>query len=241
MKLSVIIPCYNERETVLTLLKKVENVDLGAIEKEIIVVDDCSTDGTRELLRDLAKDSKNIFLFQERNQGKGSALRAGFRRMTGDIVIIQDADLEYDPNEYPQLIEPILRGEHRVVYGSRERNALNRTHSGNTYYAGGLFLTWLTNLLYGSALTDEPTCYKIFDAALLASIPLQCRRFEFCPEITAKLLRRGIVIKEVPISYHPRRAKDGKKIKIRDGLQAIWTLIKYRYISDITCEISPHQ
>jgi len=228
MKLSIVIPCYNEKATVEALLQAVERVDLGDIQKEILCIDDGSTDGTREILQRLASEGRCKALLHERNRGKGSALRTGFAHVTGDIIIIQDADLEYDPEDYPSLIASIVKGHERVVYGSRERHDDNRTHSGWSFYAGGLLLTWLTNLLYRSHLTDEPTCYKVFDASLLQSIPLTCKRFEFCPEVTAKILKRGIAIHEIPISYHPRKAGEGKKIGLRDGLQAIWTLLWYR-------------
>lgn len=229
MKISIIIPCYNEKKTILSLIKKVEDVDLGNIEKEIIIIDDFSSDGTRELIQDRLKKYKLIF--HNKNLGKGSALRTGFKHITGDIIIIQDADLEYDPNDYKNLIQPIIDKKYKVVYGSRERNKQNKTHSGLSFYLGGRVLTWLTNLLYRSELTDEPTCYKVFDKNLLLSIPLKCKKFEFCPEITAKILKKGIEIKEIPISYCPRTSKEGKKIKFRDGVEAVWTLLKYRFIN----------
>jgi dolichol-phosphate mannosyltransferase len=172
-------------------------------------------------------------LLQERNRGKGAAIRRGLEAVHGDIVIIQDADLEYNPDNYAALIAPILAGESRVVYGSRERNANNRLHSGMMFYAGGKFLSALTNLLYGSNITDEPTCYKVFDAKLLNSIPLTCTRFEFCPEVTAKILRRGIDIVEVPIDYFPRKKHEGKKINWRDGVEAVWTLLRWRIARDV--------
>jgi glycosyltransferase involved in cell wall biosynthesis len=225
MKLSIVIPCYNEKETILKLLEKVEAVDLGDVEKEIIIVDDKSTDGTRELLKSQNSDHKLVL--HGENRGKGYALRTGFEHVTGDIVIIQDADLEYDPEDYKQLIQPIVEGKARVVYGSRERK--KNEPSGKLFLLGGKFLTWLTNVLYGSDLTDEPTCYKVFDATLLKEIPLTCRRFEFCPEVTAKILKRGIDIAEEPISYYPRSKEQGKKINWRDGFEAVWTLIKYRF------------
>ncbi len=229
MKVSIVIPCFNERNTIVPLLRTIEQVDLGNMQKEIILIDDCSIDGTRQVLREIEKQTSHTVLYHDVNRGKGSALRTGFQRVTGDVVIVQDADLEYDPRDYPQLLRPIQSGAAQVVYGSRERNEKNVSHSGYTFYAGGLFLTWLTNALYGSSLTDESTCYKVFSAELLRTIPLQCRRFEFCPEVTANILRRGIPIVEVPISYVPRSIKDGKKIKFRDGLHAIWTLVKYRF------------
>jgi dolichol-phosphate mannosyltransferase len=230
-RLSIIIPSFNEEGTLVELLRRVETADIGAVEKQIVIVDDGSTDGTRELLRIHA--TKHTVILSERNEGKGAAIRRGLEAGTGDIIIIQDADLEYNPDNYADLIAPILDGRARVVYGSRERNANNRTHSGVAYYAGGKFLSSLTNLLYGSAITDEPTCYKVFDASLLKSIPLVCTRFEFCPEVTAKVLRRGIPILEVPIDYFPRKMHEGKKIRWRDGVEAIWTLIRYRFSSRV--------
>jgi glycosyltransferase involved in cell wall biosynthesis len=226
MKLSIVIPCYNEKDTIMELLKRVEQVDLGEVEKEVIIIDDKSTDGTRELL--IANNTDHKLVFHERNLGKGFALRTGFEHVTGDIVIVQDADLEYDPNDYRQLIRPIIDGQARVVYGSRERK--HNKPSGALFHLGGKVLTWLTNLLYGSDLTDEPTCYKVFEAKLLKNIPLTCKRFEFCPEVTAKVLRQGIKIVEEPISYFPRSKQEGKKINWRDGIEAIWTLLKYRFI-----------
>lgn len=230
-RLSIIIPSYNEEGSILELLRRVEAADIGDVQKQIVIVDDGSTDGTRELLRIHA--SRHTVLLAERNQGKGAAIRRGLAAATGDIIIIQDADLEYNPDNYADLIAPILDGRARVVYGSRERNANNRLHSGVSYYAGGKFLSALTNLLYCSTITDEPTCYKVFDASLLKSIPLVCTRFEFCPEVTAKVLRRGIPIVEVPIDYFPRKKHEGKKISWRDGVEAIWTLIRYRFSSRV--------
>ncbi|PLX23276.1 MAG: glycosyl transferase [Ignavibacteria bacterium] len=229
--LSIIIPCYNEEGTILELLRRVETTDIGDVRKQLVIVDDGSTDSTPALLREHAGD--HTLIFSEQNAGKGAAIRRGLEAVTGDIVIIQDADLEYNPDNYADLIAPILAGESRVVYGSRERNAANRTHSGMSYYAGGKFLSALTNLLYGSRITDEPTCYKVFDAALLRSIPLTCTRFEFCPEVTAKVLRRGHDIAEIPIDYFPRKKNEGKKIRLRDGVEAVWTLLKFRFSSRI--------
>lgn len=226
MKLSIIIPCFNEKQTLPELLKRVRQADIGNIQKEIILVDDASTDGTADLIREFAASHKTVF--NERNEGKGACIRKALPYATGDFIIIQDADLEYDPNDYAALLNPLLRKECRVVYGSRERNKKNKTHSGILFYLGGLLVTKVTNILFGSQLTDVPTCYKMFDGALLKNIPLTCQRFEFCPEVTAKLLKRGIKIKEVPIQYHPRTTKEGKKIRWRDGVKALFTLLKYR-------------
>ncbi len=225
--LSIIIPCYNEESTIVELLRRVETADIGEMRKQIIIVDDGSTDETRALLE--AHAASHTVILQPRNQGKGAAIRRGLAEVRGDVVLIQDADLEYNPDNYASLVQPITEGRARVVYGSRERNANNRLHSGVAFYAGGKFLSALTNLLYGSDITDEPTCYKVFDASLIRSIPLTCTRFEFCPEVTAKVLRRGVAIHEVPIDYFPRKKHEGKKINWRDGIEAVWTLIRYRF------------
>lgn len=225
MILSIIIPVYNEKDTILHILQKVLSVN---IEKEIIIVDDGSTDGTREILKNLQIPNVRLkVIFHEKNLGKGMAIRSAIKEVKGDIVIIQDADLEYDPNEYPKLIEPILQGKAKVVYGSR---VLKKNPKASfLFYLGGRFLSFLTNLLYGTKITDEPTCYKVFSADVLKSINLECRRFEFCPEVTAKIAKKGYKIIEVPISYRPRSVKEGKKIRWRDGFYAVWTLIKYRF------------
>jgi glycosyltransferase involved in cell wall biosynthesis len=156
------------------------------------------------------------------------AIRTGLEKVTGDLVIIQDADLEYDPNDYLKLVQPIMEDGAFVVYGSRSLSHKNKM-SYLRYFIGGQVVTWWTNLLYGCRLTDEPTCYKLFRADLLKSVKLNCKRFEFCPEVTAKIRKRGIEILEVPISYNPRKIKEGKKIRWKDGIQAIWTLLKYRF------------
>lgn len=236
-KLYVVIPCYNEANTVEELLRRVETVKLEAIHpgisRHIILVDDGSTDGTRELVQKLAYERKDReVILMPSNQGKGAALRAGFaaiKGQQGDVVIVQDADLEYDPEDYPEVTGPIYRGEAQVVYGSRILHPANEHHSALRFYFGGRFVTLLTNLLYASRLTDEPTCYKAFEYSLLKQIPLVCERFEFCPEITAKLLRKKVEILEVPIRYFPRRPEEGKKIGWFDGIEAIWTLLRWRF------------
>ncbi len=226
-KLSIIIPAYNERATILDLIQQVHAVDIGSTSKEIIVIDDGSTDGTADLIDNL----EDILLVkQSSNKGKGCAIRAGLEQATGDIVLIQDADLEYDPQDYPSLIEPILSGAYDVVYGSRRLKKQNQQYVRWTYYAGGILLTFATNILFRSAhITDEPTCYKVFRRSLLNRVTLQCTGFEFCPEITAKILRLNAQIFEVPIRYTPRGIAEGKKIKWRDGLIHLWVLIKYRF------------
>jgi dolichol-phosphate mannosyltransferase len=233
MKLSVIIPVFNEKGTISELLGKVKSVD---VEKEIVIVDDGSTDGTRGILEavagcrmpDAGKNEIKI-IYHEKNQGKGVAIRTGLKNITGDIVIIQDADLEYDPQDYPKLIEPILSGKAKAVYGSRILGKGRRSYW--SFYIGGKFLSFLTNLLYDAKITDEPTCYKVFQADVIKNINLKCSRFEFCPEVTAKLRKKGYKIYEVPISYEPRSLEEGKKINWKDGFEAIWTLIKYKFIA----------
>lgn len=226
-KLTIIIPVYNEKATILDLLQQVRAVDIGNLDKEIIVVDDGSTDGTTDLL----ENAGNILVIkQPLNMGKGSAIRTGLERATGEIVLIQDADLEYDPQDYPTLIAPILSGDCDVVYGSRRLIRQDKQYARWTFYAGGIVLTFVTNLLFpGANITDEPTCYKVFRRSLLNRIRLECTGFEFCPEITAKVLRLNTRIFEVPIRYSPRGAAEGKKIKWQDGLIHIWVLIKYRF------------
>jgi len=230
VKLSVVIPVYNEIATIEKVLARVEQVTIPGVDKEIVVVDDGSTDGSREWLRTVR--GRYIVVFHRGNFGKGAALRTGFAHASGDVLLVQDADLEYFPEDYPDLLAPIREGRTRVVYGSRRLRRDNRQHSGFLFFLGGVFLTKLANMLYGTRITDEPTCYKVFDAALLRRIPLVCRRFEFCPEVTAKVARRGERILEVPIRYAPRSIAQGKKIGWRDAVEATWTLLKYRFGED---------
>ena len=225
MKLSVIMPVFNEEATVGEILKQVRAVGLAY---EIIVVDDGSTDRTRELLKCEEAQPGTIVIYHDRNQGKGAAVRTGFDRATGDILLIQDADLEYDPRDYAALLRPIEEGRVKVVYGSRflgPRKAMLFWHM-----LGNKFLTLLTNVLYNTILSDMETCYKVFRADVIKGIPLHSRRFEFEPEITAKVLKRRHRIFEVPISYYGREYDEGKKISWRDGPNAAWTLIKYRFV-----------
>lgn len=232
MKLSVIIPVYNEEKTIAEIIKRVKAVNL---KKEIIIVEDGSTDKTREILEEIVrqKDSSNEIKLISRLQksGKGEAIRTGLKYVTGDIVIIQDADLEYNPEDYHRLIEPIVKEKISVVYGSRVlgKNPKPNSPSRWLFYLGGRSLSVLTNLLYRTKITDEPTCYKVFKTTLLRSLNLKCKGFEFCPEVTAKIAKRGIEIKEIPICTTSRTLKEGKKIRLRDWFVAVWTLTKYRF------------
>jgi len=228
MKLSVVIPCYNEERTLATVLDRVLSAPPPEVEKEILIVDDGSKDNSAAIAEALALSHPNVFFHRlPQNRGKGAAVRHGIQHATGDVVLIQDADLEYDPNEYPALLAPFAQPLVTVVYGSRIKGSGNRSY--NRYYWGGRGVTFFTNLLYGSHLTDEPTGYKVFRRSFLQSIPLECDGFEFCPEITAKALRLGVTIHEVPISYSPRSFAEGKKIGWRDGFAALWTLLRFRW------------
>ena len=225
-KLSVIVPVYDERNTVVEIVRRMRAVELS-VELEIVIVDDGSTDGTRDVLRQIA-DSTVRVISHERNQGKGAAIRSGLRHVTGDLVLVQDADLEYDPEDWPKLLNPVLRGKAKVVYGSRftgERRNMLVLH-----WMGNRFLSLVTNVLYNTTLSDMETCYKLFDRTVLDGITLRAMRFDFEPEVTAKILRRGIRIYEVPISYTGREFDEGKKITWRDGFVALWTLVKYRIV-----------
>jgi len=224
VRLTVIIPAFNEKATILDIIQRVRDVELDL---DIVVVDDGSTDGTRELLQ--ANGIAGVTtVFHEQNQGKGAAIRTGVSHATGDYVIIQDADLEYDPREYPLLLEPLQGNRADVVYGSRFRGRLERMSL--IQWLGNRFLTIATNILYGVALTDMETCYKVVPTAIIKSLDLRSRGFDFEPEITAKLLRRGCRIVEVPITYVARDASEGKKIDWRHGIPALKTLIKYRFV-----------
>lgn len=226
--LSVVVPAYNEAATISRILDRIEALRIG-LHIELIVVDDGSRDGTAEAVRDWAKKAHagmTVRVITKENGGKGSAVRAGIDASTGEYVIIQDADLEYDPEDYPALLAPMLAGEADVVYGSRVHGPSKRGQA--KFFYGGRLVTAVTNLLYGSHLSDEPTCYKLFRGELLRKIPLTCTGFEFCPEVTAKVLRMGKRIIEVPIHYHPRSIEEGKKIRPMDGFWAIWELLKWR-------------
>ena len=209
MKISIIIPVYNEAKTIIEIIQRVQqsNPDL---DMEMLVVDDGSTDGTARAVETF-KGSQVILLRHPSNQGKGAAIRRALSHVSGDVVIIQDADLEYDPKDYSKLLAPIVGGKEVVVYGSRILKKDN-PKAGLTFYLGGRLLSFITNLLYGTRITDEPTCYKVFKTEVIREINLRCSGFEFCPEVTAKLAKRGYRIAEVPISYKPRSIAEGKKI-----------------------------
>jgi glycosyltransferase involved in cell wall biosynthesis len=224
--LSIVIPCFNEKKHIEQIVAKVLKSPIT--NKEILIVDDCSTDGTRDILEGSIKELVDKIIYHDVNQGKGAALRTGFKAATGDVIIVQDADLEYDPMEYPQIVSPIFAGDAEVVYGSRFSN--NRKHS-NSYIQNIIankFLTFLSNSFTGLKITDMETCYKAFKSSVIKSIDIDEDRFGFEPEITAKIARGKYKLLEVPISYYPRRVDEGKKIGYKDGLRAIYCIFKYR-------------
>ena len=235
MKLSIIVPVFNERSTIREILRQVRAVDIrpelppgSTVEKEIVVVDDWSSDGTRDILQEEGKSGDTQVLFHDRNMGKGAAVRTGLAHATGDLMIIQDADLEYDPEDYRALLRPILKGRTKVVYGSRflgEHKAMLFWHS-----VGNHVVTLVTNLLYDTTLTDMETCYKVFTAEVARKIQLRSPRWGFDPEITAKILKQGYRIYEVPIAYSGREYGEGKKIRGRDVITVLWTLLKHRFM-----------
>ena len=226
MKLSVVIPCFNEKQTVVGV---VENVRAVAPGSEIIVVDDGSTDGTRDLLRALIAEPQLNLIFHEKNGGKGAAVRTGIAAATGEVILIQDADLEYDPRDFPALLRPIEEGKAEVVYGSRFLGGPRKTMM-FWHMVANMLLTLMTNVLYDTILSDMETGYKVFKAPVLKGVPLRSRRFDFEPEVTAKILKRRHRIYEVPISFNPREYDEGKKIGLWDAFEAVWALIKYRFV-----------
>lgn len=228
MTLSIIIPVYNEKKTIAEVLKRVKKVKIIGIKKEIIIIDDASTDGTGEILKKLKLKNPDLKIFyHQKNQGKGVAIKTGLSKVTGDLVIIQDADLEYDPQDISKLLKPIMDGRAKVVYGSRftgeHRNMLF------WHMIGNKFLTFLVNITYNTTLSDMEVCYKLFKKEVLKDIFLKEKRFGFDPEITVKVLKRGYRIYEVPVSYSGREFIEGKKITWKDGLRVLWVLFKYRF------------
>lgn len=230
-KLSILMPVYNEKQTIISILEQVVAADTVGLEQEIIIVDDASQDGTRDILRDLdgAKYNAKI-LFHEKNMGKGAALRTAQAAITGDIVIIQDADLEYDPREYVNILMPIIQGRADVVYGSRLSGGRLTRAFKFRHLLGNRVLSLLTNILFDSTITDMETCYKAFRADCFKRINIRSNRFDFEPEITAKILKQHLRVYELPISYYGRDYSEGKKITWRDGVIAIWTLLKFRFV-----------
>ncbi len=220
---SVIVPIYNEVAHVEELLQAIK---ASPVPKKIVVVDDGSTDGTREKLLDQPPTEGVTVLFHAKNCGKGAAIRTALQYARGEYILIQDSDLEYDPQDYPALLRPLEEGQASAVYGVRP----DRPERGLRFYLGAKLLTHLTNLLYGAGIHDEATCYKVFRRSLLENIPLECHRFEFCPEVTAKLCRLGEKIWEVPVSYTPRSQERGKKLRPSDHWMAIWTLFRFRFM-----------
>jgi len=228
MKLSIIIPVYNEKNTILEIIKKVENANLPQeLKKEIIIVDDRSTDGTRKILKEI--EWKYKIIFHEKNKGKGAAIKSALKEVTGDIVIIQDADLEYNPQDYIKLLDPILNREANVVYGSRFLNKHNPRYI--HLYLGNKFLSLIFSLMFMQKISDMETCYKVLSREIINKIKIKSNRFNFEPEITAKIIKLGYKIKEVPISYQSRSFKEGKKINWQDGISAIYALIKYKFFN----------
>ena len=230
MKISIIIPCYNEEKTIVKIVEKINA--LINLDKEIILVDDGSNDGTVDIIKKKVQKNVDHVVYHEKNSGKGSAIQSGLKYVTGDIIIIQDADLEYEPKDYERLIHPILNNEFLVVYGSRVLGI--RQLSGNHFISqirvfANYILTLLSNLINNQNLTDAHTCYKVFHISVIKKIKLQEKRFAFCPEITSKISKLGIPIKEIPINYKGRTLKEGKKINFLDAVRALYVLVKYRF------------
>jgi glycosyltransferase involved in cell wall biosynthesis len=226
MKLSVIIPVYNEIESIREIVKRVQGTKLAW---EIVLVDDGSIDGTRDLLKEMDGKGNVRVILHEKNQGKGAAVRTGFEAARGEILLIQDADLEYDPRDYPTLLKPLEEGIADVVYGSRFLGGPRRVVM-FWHMVANYLLTFMTNILYNTILSDMETGYKVFRRKVIEGMPLHAKRFDFEPEFTAKVLKRKYRIFEVPISFNPRDYSEGKKIKLKDAFEAVWTLLKYRFV-----------
>lgn len=237
MKLSIIIPAYNEERTISEILKRVMDVNLGELKKEVIVVDDGSKDKTLSLALEFAKTHKEVKVLEhKKNKGKGAAVATGIKESIGDMIIIQDADLEYNPQDIPRLVSPIAKKQYRVVYGTRLRTAPVLFGKNKTplllHFFGNKFLSLVTTVLYGARVTDMETCYKAFDRNVLNGVRLKSRSFNFEPEITAKILKKRIKILELDIKTKPRGWEEGKKLNtLRDGSIALWTLLKYRFVN----------
>ena len=229
-RITVLVPIFNEVNTLKIILKKIEEADFCGLEKEIILIDDFSTDGTREILEELKNENKYKIFYHEKNQGKGAALRTGLKHVTGDIVVIQDADLEYDPVDYKPLVQLILDNKADVAYGSRLTGSKPSRSFMFTHLVGNKLLTLMTNILYNTTLTDMETCYKAFRAEFIKDVEIKSNKFDFEPEITAKVLKKGARLYELPISYYGREYAEGKKITWKDGFHAIFALIKYRFV-----------
>lgn len=226
--LSIVIPVYNEEKTISLIVKRVQQVKIEGVTKRIIIVNDASTDNSEKIIKKLMKTYKNISLFKhEHNRGKGAAVRTGFKKASGDFVVIQDGDLEYNPQEFNLLIKPLLQGKAEVVYGSRVLGKIKGFNLPSHYY-GNLFLSFVTRLLYHRRITDMETCYKMMRIEALEGLNLRSNKFDIEPEITAKLIKKGCIIKEVPIGYNSRSFEEGKKITWKDGLKALYILVKYR-------------
>lgn len=226
MKLSIIIPVYNEENHIRKVIAEVKKAPVK-IDKEIIIVDDGSKDRTRRILENYRHDGEIKIVLASKNVGKGAAIRRGLKVATGEIILIQDADMEYTVGDYPGILKPFLENNAKVVYGSRFLGKISGMRWQNRL--ANRILTWTANILYSAKITDEATAYKAFRREIIQKIPLKCQRFEFCPEVTAKLAKRGYKIFEVPISYTARDSRAGKKIKLQDAFEAFWTLLKYRF------------